>query len=466
MLLTAPMVMMAQEAQETDPVIMTINGKPVLRSEFQYSFDKNNGEDVIEHKTVEEYVDMFINYKLKVEAALDAHLDTLTSYLKEFRQYRDQQVRPTLITDADIENEARRIYQNTKDRIGPDGLVNPQHILIRVSQDADKSEQDAARLLADSIYNALVGGADFDKLASEKSQDPGSARQGGDISWISRGQTLKAFEEAAFALKDGELSKPVLSEVGYHIIRMKGHKQMEPYDTLRSDILAFMEKRNIRESLAAQRLKDIAAQLGKTEEEVMDMRSDSIAAIDTDMRFLIQEYHDGLLLYEICNREVWDKAAKDEAGLQAFYKKNKKKYTYDEPRFKGIAYFTREQSDIEAVKKSVKGKKFSDWAQILRNTFNNDSVLRIRVEKGIFKKGANGLVDRDIFGVADAKVKEISGFKYNATFGKVLKAPEEMADVRALVTADYQDAMEKEWVEMLRKRYTFTVDPEVLKTVK
>lgn len=466
MLLTAPMVMMAQEAQETDPVIMTINGKPVLRSEFQYSFNKNNGEDVIEHKTVEEYVDMFINYKLKVEAALDAHLDTLTSYLKEFRQYRDQQVRPTLITDADIENEARRIYQNTKDRIGPDGLVNPQHILIRVSQDADKSEQDAARLLADSIYNALVGGADFDKLASEKSQDPGSARQGGDISWISRGQTLKAFEEAAFALKDGELSKPVLSEVGYHIIRMKGHKQMEPYDTLRSDILAFMEKRNIRESLAAQRLKDIAAQLGKTEEEVMDMRSDSIAAIDTDMRFLIQEYHDGLLLYEICNREVWDKAAKDEAGLQAFYKKNKKKYTYDEPRFKGIAYFTREQSDIEAVKKSVKGKKFSDWAQILRNTFNNDSVLRIRVEKGIFKKGANGLVDRDIFGVADAKVKEISGFKYNATFGKVLKAPEEMADVRALVTADYQDAMEKEWVEMLRKRYTFTVDPEVMKTVK
>lgn len=466
MLLTAPMVMMAQEAQETDPVIMTINGKPVLRSEFQYSFNKNNGEDVIEHKTVEEYVDMFINYKLKVEAALDAHLDTLTSYLKEFRQYRDQQVRPTLITDADIENEARRIYQNTKDRIGPDGLVNPQHILIRVSQDADKSEQDAARLLADSIYNALVGGADFDKLASEKSQDPGSARQGGDISWISRGQTLKAFEEAAFALKDGELSKPVLSEVGYHIIRMKGHKQMEPYDTLRSDILAFMEKRNIRESLAAQRLKDIAAQLGKTEEEVMDMRSDSIAAIDTDMRFLIQEYHDGLLLYEICNREVWDKAAKDEAGLQAFYKKNKKKYTYDEPRFKGIAYFTREQSDIEAVKKSVKGKKFSDWAQILRNTFNNDSVLRIRVEKGIFKKGANGLVDRDIFGVADAKVKELSGFKYNATFGKVLKAPEEMADVRALVTADYQDAMEKEWVEMLRKRYTFTVDPEVLKTVK
>ena len=100
---------MGLSAQTDDPVIMTINGKPVLRSEFVYSYNKNNGEDVLERKSVKDYVELFANYKRKVEAALDAHLDTLTSYKKEFRQYRDQQVLPTLINDDDIEKEARRL---------------------------------------------------------------------------------------------------------------------------------------------------------------------------------------------------------------------------------------------------------------------------------------------------------------------------------------------------------------------
>ena len=196
------------------------------------------------------------------------------------------------------------------------------------------------------------------------------------------------------------MSKPILSEVGYHIIKMKGHKQLEPYDSLRTDIHNFIEKRGIRESMAKNRLKAIAETKSITEEQVMDNRADSISALDPDMKYLIQEYHDGLLLFEISNREVWEKASKDEDGLKKFFKKNKKKYVWDEPRFKGIAYHTREASDVEAVKKSVKGKDFADWAQILRTTFNNDSTLRIRVEKGIFKKGDNGLVDRNEFSVA------------------------------------------------------------------
>ena len=76
-------------AQE-DPIVMRINGTPVTRSEFEYNYNKNNSEGVIDKKNVEEYVELFVNYKLKVLAALDDHLDTLSSYQKEFRQYRDQ----------------------------------------------------------------------------------------------------------------------------------------------------------------------------------------------------------------------------------------------------------------------------------------------------------------------------------------------------------------------------------------
>lgn len=82
---------------QKDPTIMTINGQPVSRSEFEYSYNKNNAEGVIDKKSVDEYVDLFINYKLKVQAALDAHLDTLTSFKKEFLSYRDQQVLPSLL---------------------------------------------------------------------------------------------------------------------------------------------------------------------------------------------------------------------------------------------------------------------------------------------------------------------------------------------------------------------------------
>ena len=71
-------------AQQNDPTIMTINGQPVSRSEFEYSYNKNNSEGVIDKKTVDEYVDLFINYKLKVAAAYDAHIDTLSSFKKEF----------------------------------------------------------------------------------------------------------------------------------------------------------------------------------------------------------------------------------------------------------------------------------------------------------------------------------------------------------------------------------------------
>ena len=89
-------------AQTTDPVVMTVAGVPVSRSEFEYSYNKNNGEGVIDKLSVDEYVTLFINYKLKVAAALDAKLDTLSSFRQEYQMYRDQQVRPTMVTDAEV----------------------------------------------------------------------------------------------------------------------------------------------------------------------------------------------------------------------------------------------------------------------------------------------------------------------------------------------------------------------------
>ena len=455
---------LAVNAQVGDPVIMTIGGKPVLRSEFEYSYNKNNTEGVIDRKTVEEYVELFANYKLKVAAAMEARYDTLSSFNEEYLEYRNQQVRPTLINEDDVEAQARKIHQATKDRIGPDGLIEPSHILLRLPQQADETTKQKVQQRADSIYKAIIGGADFEKMASQYSEDYGSAKDGGKIGQISRGQTLKEFEDAAFALKDGEVSRPVLSPVGYHIIKMMGHSEFAPYDSLREDIHRFIEARGIREAIINEKIETLARLRNVTNEEVMDLRADSLASIDPEMKYLFQEYHDGLLLYEICNREVWEKASNDEAGLNTYFKKNKKKYAWDSPRFKGIAYYTRDEKDIEAVRKSLKGVSFDKWAEVLRSTFNSDSVLRIRVEKGLFRKGDNSLVDRDVFGV-DTVPAAKKDYPFCATFGKKLKSPKEMSDVRSQVVADYQNAMEEKWLDVLRRKYPVVVNKDVVATV-
>ena len=178
-------------AQQADPVVMKINGMPVTRSEFEYSYNKNNSSDVIDRKTVDEYVDLFIDYKLKVAAAYDAKLDTLGSFKKEFAMYRDQEVRPAFVDSTDIMAEAKAMYDRTKEHIGPRGLIKPAHILMYVEQNAPNEKFEQARHRADSIYNVLKGGADFAEMARKYSQDPGSAKNGGELPWLQPGQTLK-----------------------------------------------------------------------------------------------------------------------------------------------------------------------------------------------------------------------------------------------------------------------------------
>ena len=466
--LLAAMLIVASSAgaQTADPVVMTINGKPVLRSEFEYSYNKNNSETVVDKKSVADYVPLFVNYKLKVLAAEAAGIDTTSAFRKEFLSYRDQQVRPSFINDDDVEAEARKIYKETQTRIDSNGgLVRPSHILLMLKQNATQAEQYAAKLRADSIYTALVKGANFADLARRLSDDKGSASRGGDISWVQKGQTVKEFEDVVFAMKKGELSKPFLSPFGYHIVKLMDKQNFFPYDTLRADIRRFIDQRGLRDHIVSQKLDSLAkaAQPATTVQSLLDKRADEMAAKDPALRNLIREYHDGLLLYEVSNRLVWDKAAKDEAGLAAFFKKNRKRYAWTEPRFKGIAYNCKDAADVEAVKRSIKKVDFDDWAETLRKQFN-DSTLRIKVVKGIFKKGDNALVDREIFQV-DTTYTAPKGYEHTAVFGKKLKAPKTYDDVRELVVADYQEYLEKQWIANLRKQYPVVLNEEALATV-
>lgn len=454
---------------QSDPVVMTVNGVPVTRSEFEYSYNKNNGEGVIDKKTVEEYAELFVNYKLKVAAALDEHLDTLSSFKDEFAMYRDQQVRPTIVTDAEILDEARKAYNRAKESIGAKGLIRPAHIFFRLSTKATQHEQELVRQRADSVYRALQAGADFAALAAKVSQDPRSAAREGNLGWMQPGQTFVEFEEAAYALQPGQFSRPVLTPEGYHIILVKERKQLEPFEELKDMIVRSFEQQGLRDAIADMKVQQRIEQSGGTltGQQVMQARADSLAAVDPEMKYLIQEYHDGLLLYEISNREVWERAEKDETGLRAWFDAHKKDYAWQEPHYKGIAYHVKTKADVKAVKRSIKKVPFEQWAEVLRTTFNADSVIRIRVEKGIFKAGDNGTIDRLVFKLKQTTFDaENIDYPIEAVYGKKQKKyPDDYTDVRGQVVADYQQMLELEWVKSLRQRYPVQINQEILKTV-
>ena len=450
---------------QTDPVLMTVNGKPVTRSEFEYSYNKSNGENVVDRKSVKEYVDLFINYKLKVEAALDAKLDTMESFRKEFANCRDQQIRPSFVDKDDVEGQAKKVYNDYRQRVdGNGGLVKPAHILVMLRQKTDKAKVAAAKVRIDSIYNALQAGADFGGMARRLSDDKGTAQQGGELPWIEKGQTFKEFETQAYSLQKGQMSKPFESPAGWHIILMKDRRMCLPYDTLHASILQFVERRGMIEKIINQRIDSIAKSDNTSTEDVLTERLKQLETQQPNLRYLIQEYHDGLLIFAMSNQTVWEKAQNDKEGQEQYFKANRKRYKWTEPHYKGIAYHTRDKADVAAVKKAVKGLPFSKWADVLRTTFNQDSILRIRVEKGIFVKGDNKTIDRMVFKTGE-ETKPLKDFPYDAVYGKKLKAPQEASDVSALVLADYQEYLENKWVETLRQKYTVTVNEDVVQTV-
>ena len=450
---------------QSDPVVMRINGKNVTRSEFEYNFNKNNSEAVVDKKSIDEYAELFINYKLKVEAALDAHLDTLSSYQREFRQYRDQQVRPMLVPSEAEEQECKNYYAMMQSNIGDAGLVRPAHIFIYMPQTATAEQQAEAKARIDSIWLALQAGEPFDTLAVRHSQD-GSAKRGGDLGWLVPKQTVKEFEDVVFAMQKDALHEPFLSTFGWHIVKLLDRKQLEPYDELKPQIHAFLMRQGLKERLAQQVADSLAKADGLTMEQLMDRETDRLIATDNDLRYLVQEYHDGLLLYELMNSRVWTPAQNDEAGMEKYFKKNKKKYAWSKPRFIGAGLSARTEEQLSSAKTLLKKvKDETQWADTIKATFNKDSVC-VRMEYKLFKQGDNKQVDYDVFGKGEAPLNASRSFLYRGCVGRVLKkGPKYWTDVRGDVATDYQAAKEQEFVTELRRRYSVEKMDDALKTV-
>ncbi|MFH1161329.1 MAG: peptidylprolyl isomerase, partial [bacterium] len=227
LLLTLSVCYVGSLAQVSDDeVLMTIAGKNVTVGEFLTIYQKNNVKNQpIDQESLNEYLELFINFKLKVREAEDLGLDTLTSFRTELAGYREQLAKPYFTDEATIDNLITEAYERSKSD------VRASHIFIRVRPDALPEDTLIAWQKISQIRERLLNGESFEALALELSEDP-SARDReanaqhpfikgnkGDLGYFTVFDMVYTFETAAYTTDIGKISSPVRSEYGYHLIK-------------------------------------------------------------------------------------------------------------------------------------------------------------------------------------------------------------------------------------------------------
>ena len=201
---------------QNDPVVMEIDGKPVTKSEFLQIYLKNNPSPKFDQASLDEYVEMFTKFKLKVAEAEKLGYDTIPKLKKELDGYRKQLALPYLIDSVENQAMVAQAYDRIKNE------VRASHILIRVDANASPKDTLAAYNKIMALKARVEKGEDFASVAKMKngSEDPSAASNGGDLGFFTAFQMVYPFEEKAFTTQIGQVSEPFRTRYGYHIVKV------------------------------------------------------------------------------------------------------------------------------------------------------------------------------------------------------------------------------------------------------
>lgn len=208
-------ILASQAKAPNDPVLMTIGGKPVTLSEFEYLYHKNNSQQSTP-QDIEEYLQLFIPYRQKVAAAEDLGLDKSEDFAREFNTYRRDVSAPYLKDNAVEDSIIASQYERMKTE------VDVSHIMLFFQTPGKTMEQKKAMM--DSLLVCIEQGQPFDSLAIKYSADVSSASKGGRMGYIAANRYPATFEDAAYTLGVGEHSGVIASPVGYHIVKVNGRR--------------------------------------------------------------------------------------------------------------------------------------------------------------------------------------------------------------------------------------------------
>mgnify|MGYP001736746097 FL=1 len=280
--------------------------------------------------------------------------------------------------------------------------------------------------------------------------------------------TVLPFEEAAYSLQPNQMSRPVLSPFGYHLILMRNRHPLPAFEQVYPSLLQYLRENNVEEAAAQQALTALQTQTGQSRTSIMDSLARNLTANDIQLTYLIQEYHDGLLVYEVSKRNVWDAAEKDRAALEEIFKRNRKSLKWEKPRFVGYIVGAQNKKLAKRARKLLlKGIPADmDIREFLHAPFNKDSVVVAAKGRYIVQKGENSTIDHLAFGVKTSKVYLLhDDMPVTMLAGRIEKRPKSFEDARSEVLEIRQKQLEEAWLQQLRSSHRVTINQEVLKSI-
>ena len=637
--------------QSSDPVLLQVANEKITKNEFIKVYEKNNiKSEKPDNKALEEYLDLYTNFRLKVTEAETLGMDTIKSFRDELAGYRKQLAQPYLSDNQASEKMIQEAYEHRKYDI------HASHILVRVERLASAADTLAAWNKIMQLRKRILKGEDFGQVAVDGSEDPsakdraadGRKMKGnhGDLGFFTAFDMVYPFEEAVYNAKVGEVTMPVRTDFGYHLIKVTsktpaiGKVQLahimliypakatlddslkvadsanlaykllqsgsdfgdiakkfsddastsgkggvlpwfgvnrllpdftmniqkmkekgdysEPFQTIygwhiiklvdrkpigsfeeekeeikqriprsdrNTDILnTFISKtkasygfkqnlqaldelaKTVTDSIFTASWKvekanglnnnlftigtktytqaDLAKYLATTQHreqkqdipayvyqqyntfvnDVVNKFADSQLEVENpDFKALINEYHDGILLFDLTDKKVWSKAVKDTVGLEQFYEKNKNNYMW-ETRLDASVFTVKDASIVKSLKKLLK-RGATDEQDLAK--FNLDSIQKVTVEHKKFAKGDNVNIDALEWktGITDLVPMSDSTNAIIVMHRVVAPEPKLLNEIRGAMTSDYQNFLEKEWISELRMKYPVIVNREVFNSI-
>lgn len=200
--------------------VLTVGSEEVSLSDFEHIYLKNNRDSVVTTEALDEYMDLFVKFKLKVLEAENLEMDKDAEFQKELNGYRKQLARPYMIDNDLLDEIVREAYDRQQEE------VKARHILISSGPNSEPSDTLRAWNRLNQLRDRVIAGEDFVKVAKSKggSDDPSVVSNGGDLGWFTAFQMVYPFEEAAFNTEVGELSKIVRTRFGFHFLEVTGRR--------------------------------------------------------------------------------------------------------------------------------------------------------------------------------------------------------------------------------------------------
>ena len=275
-LLAAAFTAAPVHAQEE--AVLTVGEESVSLADFEHIFLKNNRDSVITEAALDEYMELFINFKLKVQAAEALGMDTVETFQKELAGYRTQLARPYLTNNELLDELVRQAWERKQIE------VRARHILVSCSAQANPADTLKAWKRADAMRSRILNGEDFEAVALSKagSDDPSVRDNGGDLGWFSAFQMVYPFEEAAYTTAVGDLSSIVRTRYGYHFLEVTGRRDARGEIRAAHIMIRTKEGADAATTKAAEErinsIHDLLVNGGRWEELAMKMSQDASTA--------------------------------------------------------------------------------------------------------------------------------------------------------------------------------------------